>query len=410
MAEQPIMRIGVAGLGTGGANALGEAPGLASHPNIRLTAAADPRQVALDRFASEFGGETFTSIEALCASPSVDVVYIVTPSRLHAEHAILAAESGKCIMLDKPMALTLADADRVVDAVDRAGVKLMVGHSQSLDIGIIRMAEMVNSGELGRPLMIHSSFYSDWLYRPRSAEELDPANGDNLVLRQGPVQVDIARMLGGGLVRGVRASTSAIDPMRPIEGSFAAFLDFENDAAAVLEYSGYGHFDSSELTWGIGLGGRSRSPEDNLRSRQQIAGFAPGAEFEHKEATRYGGSLRRNRGRSAEQHQFFGFTLVSCERGDIRQTPRGLKIYGDEEQREIELPVDLYPKADIEVMYQAWLIDEPLRYHDARWGRATLEVCLAILQSGREHREVHTSKQTAWPPASGPLVQGTPNA
>lgn len=410
MSNQPIMRIGVVGLGAGGANALGESPGLASHPSIRLTAAADLRQAALDRFASEFGGETFTSIEALCASPNVDVVYIVTPSILHAEHAILAVESGKSVILDKPIALTLADADRVVDAVERTGAKLMVGHSQSLDIGIIRMAEMVNSGELGRPLMIHTSFFSDWLYRPRSAEELDPANGDNLVLRQGPVQVDIARLIGGGLVRGVRAATSAIDPKRPIEGSFTAFLDFENDAAAALEYSGYGHFDSSELTWGIGLGGRERSPEDNLHSRQQIAGFAPGDEYAHKDATRYGGALRRNRGRSAEQHQFFGFTLVSCEHGDIRQTPRGLRVYGDTEQREIELPIDLYPKADIEVMYQAWLNDEPLRFHDARWGRATLEVCLAILESGREHREISLTKQTPWPLEPTQPAHGSPRA
>jgi phthalate 4,5-cis-dihydrodiol dehydrogenase len=393
-----IMRIGVAGLGAGGANALSEAPGLASHPNIRLTAAADLRQAALDRFAAEFGGETFTSIEALCASPNVDVVYIVTPSTLHADHAILAAEHGKGVILDKPIALTIADADRVVQAVERTSVKLMVGHSQSLDIGIIRMAEIVNSGELGRPLLIHSSFFSDWLYRPRSAEELVPANGDNIVLRQGPVQVDIARLIGGGLVRGVRAATTAIDPRRPIEGSYTAFLDFENGAAAVLEYSGYGHFDSSELTWGVGLGGRTRKPEDNLQSRRQIAGFAkPEEEYAHKDATRYGGSQPRTRGRSAEQHQFFGFTLVSCERGDIRQTLQGLKIYGDDSQHEIELPVDLYPKADIDVMYRAWAYDEPLRFHDARWGRATLEVCLAILQSGKERREITLTRQTPWP-------------
>jgi phthalate 4,5-cis-dihydrodiol dehydrogenase len=391
------MRIGVAGLGAGGANALGEAPGLASHPNIRLTAAADLRQTALDRFASEFGGETFTSIEALCASPNVDVVYIVTPSILHADHAILAVEHGKSVILDKPIALTLADADRVVEAVDRTGVNLLVGHSQSLDIGIIRMAEIVNSGELGRLLQIHSSFFSDWLYRPRSAEELDPARGDNIVLRQGPVQVDIARLIGGGLVRDVRAATTAIDPNRPIEGSYTAFLDFESGGAAVLEYSGYGHFDSSELTWGIGLGGRPRSPEDNLRSRRQIAGFTPEEEYAHKDATRYGGALRRSRDRSAEQHQFFGFTLVSCERGDIRQTVGGLKIYGDESQREIPLPVELYPKTDIDCMYRAWAHGEPLRFHDARWGRATLEVCLAILQSGRERRELALSRQTPWP-------------
>jgi phthalate 4,5-cis-dihydrodiol dehydrogenase len=392
------MRVGIVGLGVGGANALSEVPGLASHPSVRLTAAADPRQAALDRFQSEFGGETYTSIEALCASPNVDVVYIVTPSRYHAEHAQIAADAGKYVMLDKPMALTLDGCDHPIAAVERNNVQLMVCHSQSLDIGIIRMAEIVGSGELGRPIMIHSSFFSDWLYRPRSAEELDPANGENLVLRQGPIQVDIARLLGGGLTRSVRAATSVADRSRPIEGSYTAFLEFENGTPAVLEYSGYSHFDSSELTGGIGLGGRERTPEDSLRSRRQIAGFArPEDEWQHKDATRYGGARTPVRGQPPAQHQFFGFTLASCEKGDLRQTPRGLMLYGNDEIREIPLPIELYPKTDVDVMYQAWANDEPLHFHDARWGKATTEVCLAILQSARERRELALSHQTAWP-------------
>ncbi len=396
--RRPAMRVGIAGLGTGGANALTEVPGLAAHPDVRLTAAADLRSEALDRFRSEFGGETFTSVEALCSSPNVDVIYIVTPSRLHAEHAILAAEAGKHVMLDKPMALSLADCDRIVEAVERNDVQLIVCHSQSLDAGIIRMAEIVQSGDLGRPVMLHTSFFSDWLYRPRSEEELDAANGDNLVMRQGPVQVDIARLIGGGLVQSVRAATSAIDPARPIEGSYTAFLQFEDSTPAVLEYSGYAHFDSSELTGGIGLGGRPRGPEDSLRSRRQIAGFGrPEDEWAHKNATRYGGPRMRARGSPPPQHQFFGFTLVSCEKGDLRQTPRGLMLYGDDEVREIPLPVELYPKADVDVMYRAWASGEPLRFHDARWGRATTEVCLAILQSARERRELQMQHQVPWP-------------
>lgn len=393
-----VMRVGVAGLGAGGANAVNAVPGLGSHPNVQLTAAADLRQVALDRFAGEFGGETYTSVEALCASPNVDVVYIVTPSRFHAEHAIMAAEHGKYVMLDKPMALTLEDCDRVIEAVERNGVQLMVCHSQSLDIGIIRMAELVRSGELGRLLLVHTSFFSDWLYRPRSAEELDPANGENIVLRQGPIQADIARLIGGGLVRSVRAATSVIDPKRPIEGSYAAFLEFEDGTPAVLEYYGYAHFDSSELTGGLGLGGRERTAEDNLRSRRQIASFAqPADEWAYKEATRYGGAQNRGRGQPPQQHQFFGLTLVSCEKGDLRQTPRGLMLYGDDEYREIPLPVELYPKTDVDVMYRAWATDEPLRFHDAHWSKATTEVCLAIVQSARERHELTMSCQTPWP-------------
>jgi phthalate 4,5-cis-dihydrodiol dehydrogenase len=394
-----VMRIGVAGLGTGAANALSETPGLASHPNVRLVAGADPRAAARERFASQFGGAVYADIEQLCACDDVDSVYILTPSRLHAEHAIIAAEHGKQIILDKPMALSLADCDRVIDSVERNGVRCLLGHSQSMDIGILAMAEIVASGELGRLLMVHTSFFSDWLYRPRSAEELDPANGDNLVLRQGPVQVDIARLIGGGLVHSVRASTTAIDPARPIEGSYAAFLEFDNRAAAVLEYSAYAHFDSSELTGGYGLGGRPRTKEDSLRSRRQIAGFSrPEDEWAHKDATRYGGGRSRGAMDPPERHQFFGFTLVSCEHGDLRQTPSGLIIYGDNGVREVPLPVQHYPKTELDVMYRAWANDEPLAFSDARWGRGTVEVCLGILESSRQRREFLMSHQTAVAP------------
>ena len=388
-----VLRIGVAGLGTGANNALTEVPGLAAHPRVRLTAAADLRREALDRFASQFQAETFTSVEALCASPNVDAVYILTPSRLHAEHAIIAAEHGKQIILDKPMALTIEDAERVVAAVERNRVRLLAGHSQSLDAGILKMAEIVRNGDLGRPIMLHTSFFSDWLYRPRSAEELDPANGDNLVLRQGPIQIDIARLICGGLVRSVRAMTSIADKSRPIEGSFAAYLDFEDGTPAILEYSGYAHFDSSELTWGLGLRGTPRNADANLRSRQIIRSMLPQDEQAHKDSTRYGGGKARAPGRPLERHQFFGFTLVSCENGDIRQTSDGLMVYGNDERREIPMPMRLYAEAELDIMYKAWANDEPLEYHDARWGMATLEVALGILESARERREIPMSRQ-----------------
>ena len=395
----PVMRFGVAGLGAGATNALGDPGGLSHHPKVKLTAGADPRQVARDHFASTYGAETFQTLEDLCKSPNVDAVYILTPSRMHAEHAIIAAEHGKQIILDKPIALTMEDAEKAVQAADRNGVRLLVGHSQSLDIGIVTMAEMVQSGELGKPIMFHSSFFSDWIYRPRGEDELDPANGDNLVLRQGPVQIDIARMLGGGLARSVRAMTSVIDPARPIEGSYAAYLEFEDGTPAMLEYSGYAHFSSSDLTWEIGLGGRKQEADTYLRSRKQIKDFArPEDEFEYKESTRFGGS--RARGRTAgpvEKHQFFGFTLASCEKGDIRQSPDGLIVFGDDERREISLPVQHYAATELNVMYDAWVNDKPLAYHDARWGMATLEVGLGILQSAKERREIPLSHQVKRP-------------
>src|SRR5579862_2022810 len=203
--SKPKLRIGLAGLGAATPNAL---PEIANHPNYQITAAADPRPEARQRFASEVGGETYESVEAMCESANVDVVHILTPNRLHAQHAIVAANAGKQVICDKPMAISLAECDAMIAAAERKGVRLLIGHSQSLDPPIRRMAEIVARGELGAPIMVNTWFASDWLYRPRDAYELDSSQGEGLIMRQGPVQVDIVRMLAGGLVKSVRAVAS----------------------------------------------------------------------------------------------------------------------------------------------------------------------------------------------------------
>jgi len=101
---------------------------------------------------------------------------------------------------------------------------------------------------------------------------------------------------------------------------------------------------------------------------------------------------------SSEQKQpFFGFTLVSCERGDIRQTPDGLFIYGETEKREITLPSGRRGReAEIEELYEAVVHNRPV-FHDGRWGEATLEVCLAMLESTEQRKEIFLSHQVPSP-------------
>lgn len=406
-ASRAVLRAGIGGLGVGATNMIGE---VAVHPKVKIVAGADPRPVAREKFEAQFGGRTFETVEAMCESPDIDLVYIMTPSRMHARQAVIAADHGKQVVLDKPMGLSIDECTAVVEAAERNGVRVLVGHTQSLDPPILRMAEIARSGELGRPVMVNTWFYSDWLYRPRSAEELDPKNGDGLVMRQGPVQVDIARMLCGGMGTGVRASATALDPARPIEGSFSAFVAFENGAAATLVYSGYAHFATTELTWGLGLRGRVEDPDTNLTSRRQIAGFAPPeAEYAHKDATRYGNPRASGgviSGEGERRHAFFGITVLSCERGDVRQTPEGIMIYGNDKRWEERIPAGdrysrRYTTVELDAMYDAWSKDAPLTLHDARWARGTTEICLGILQSAREQREIPLTYQAPYQGAPG---------
>jgi len=392
------MRVGMAGLGNGAVNAVIADPGLTHHPHMALAAGADLRPEARAMFAERYGAPVFATVEEMCAKAEIDAVYILTPNGLHARHAIVAAEHKKQVIADKPMALTMADCDAMIAAADRNGVRLMVGHSQSLDSGILKMMEIVRSGELGRPTLITTTYYSEWLYRPRSHEELDPNSGEGgLTMRQGYMQFDFIRMLGGGLLRSVRGMTVVADSRRPVDGAYAAFLEFEDGTPATAVFDSYGHFDSAELTFGIGLMGRPRTVETNLSAHRQTRSFA-NADEEHayKNSRRIGGSnVRLDHDKPIEKHQFFGLTIVSCEHAAIRQTPDGVMIYGEDKVREIKVPPRLYTANELDIMYKAWANDEPLQTHDGRWGKATTEVCLAMLQSARERAEVRLHHQVA---------------
>ena len=390
------LRLGIAGLGMAAARVL---PEIAPLPFVRLTGATDLRRHALDRFEQEFGARVYSTVEELCDSDEVDAVYVATPHEYHAEHSIAAMERGKHVIVEKPMALSLEEAEAMNAAADRHGVKLMSGHTHSFDPPVRKMAEVVASGELGKLLMISTAYYKDHMYRPFSDHDIRMSRG--VVLNQGPHQFDIVRLIGGGLVRSVRATAGIGDPTRPGEGHYACHLEFEDGVPASLVYSGYAYFDTGELVWGIGEGGLPKDPDRHPKARAFFRGLGEGAErsdgLERKlEAWRYGGA-GGGPGAEAEagpHHQpFFGLTVVTCEKGEIRQSRDGLYIYDDNGRREI--PVEQGARgreAELREFHDAILQDRQ-PFHDGRWGEATLEVCLGVLESAKERREVYMSHQ-----------------
>ena len=94
-------------------------PTFAADPRVALVAAADPRAEARARFAADFRRKTYETVEELCADPAVEVVYVATPHQHHARHAILAAQHGKHVLVEKPMALTLEDCAAMIAAARR---------------------------------------------------------------------------------------------------------------------------------------------------------------------------------------------------------------------------------------------------------------------------------------------------
>jgi phthalate 4,5-cis-dihydrodiol dehydrogenase len=393
------LHLGVAGLGRAFTLML---PTLAADPRIELVAAADPRHDATQRFSAEFDARDYASIEELCQDGDVDAIYIATPHQHHAAHAIMAAQHGKHVLVEKPMAISMEECWRMVDAADRAGVVLIVGHSHAFDRPVLRAREMISSGAFGPVRMIHALYYTDFLYRPRRPEELETMSGGGVVFSQAAHQVDIVRLLGGGCVSRVRSVTGAWDPARPTEGAYAALLSFADGAFASLVYSGYGHFDGDEFCAGISELGRLKEKDGHGSARRRLRlAASPAEEAALKQARNYGGTdYPGGTAAGADRwHEHFGLVLVSCERGDLRPMPNGVVIYGDHEASWEPLAKPKVPRSEvIDELYGA-IIGRNKPLHDGRWGMATLEVCLAMLQSSRDNAEIALKHQIAVPVA-----------
>jgi len=380
------MRLGLAGLGVGSAHFL---KAVDAFPQAQVVAAADLRASARTAFEQRYHGRAYEGVEALCADPAVDVVWVATPNHLHCEHAILAAEHQKHVICTKPMAVTVEECERMCAAAERNGVELLCGQTYSMNLDIQAMHGIVSSGELGRLIAVNSWLYTDWLLKPRVAEELDESRGGGVVYRHGPHLIDTVRVLGGGNVRSVRASVGRWMPERPCAGNFSAFLEFEDGTPATIVYNGYGYFDTSELTWGIGS--RMYSDEERVSVRRTLRRGTVDAEAA-KEGMRFGAGAEDSTSRGSGQIRgvrdgWFGITVASCERGDVRQSPDGIYVYDAGGRHEIPVAGELYGLADLREM-QACLTEGTRITHDGRWAQATLEVGTAIVRSGQERREI----------------------
>jgi phthalate 4,5-cis-dihydrodiol dehydrogenase len=380
------IRIGIAGMGAAGRAFL---PAIRGHAEFELAALADPVAEIRESVSAETGAAAFAGIPSMLSGSALDAVYIATPTELHAEHAGLAFAAGKHVLTEKPMAIRLDEAQAMIAAADRAGLSLVVGHAHGYDRPIQAMREIVTSGRLGRVRMIHTWNFTDWMYRPRRPDELETAFGGGVTFRQGSHQFDIIRLLGGGMVKSLRATAFDWDPNRRSIGAHTVFLQFADGATATAVYNGYGYFSTMELIsdvteWGF---------TEPIEKRPQVKRSAAASAADELEA-------KRKRAKTAipanAPHQpHFGLTVVSCERGDIRQSPDGLYVYSEQGREAIAVPNDKSPRDLVLDEFAAAIAGRAKPVHDGRWGLANLEVCLAAIESSRRGEEIVLKHQVS---------------
>ncbi len=382
-------RIGVAGVGAAGRAFL---PAIRRHPGFELAAFAEPVADIRDSVAADTGVTGYTDLSTMLKGAALDAVYIATPTDLHPEHAALAFRAAKHVLIEKPMAVRLDQARTMIAQARESGVMLLVGHAHGYDLPIQRMRDIIASGEIGRVRMIHTWNFTDWVYRPRRPDELLLDAGGGVTFRQGSHQFDIVRILGGGEVRSVRATTFNWDPQRSTIGAHTVFMQFADGTAATAVYNGYGHFSAMELCGDISEWGLLQPADQRKPAPRSGAGVSAAVELEAK---------RRRAKTAIPEHApyqpTFGLTIVSCERGDIRQSPRGLYVYTASGREEIELPTDRSPRDLVLDELHAAMSGECAPVHDGAWGLANLEICLAAITSSETGSEIVLHHQVPLP-------------
>ena len=113
MTSDPV-RLGVAGLGRA---FMLMVPTFDADPRVKLVAAAAPREESRAAFVRDYGGAAYETVDELCADPSVEAIYIATPHQMHIDHVLAAAQAGKHILVEKPLAISMEDAERMVRAI-----------------------------------------------------------------------------------------------------------------------------------------------------------------------------------------------------------------------------------------------------------------------------------------------------
>jgi len=168
-----VLKLGLIGAGGMG---MSLARAAKAREDVLFVGIADPVAEQASKAAAELGGEVYSSYADLLARKDLDAVLAATPNAAHCEVVLAAAAAGKHVFCEKPMALSVADCDRMIAAAQNAGVKLMVGQVLRLIPGFSKARELVQSGEFGKPLAIAIERSSFW--RPRAwRREYQPTGG-----------------------------------------------------------------------------------------------------------------------------------------------------------------------------------------------------------------------------------------
>lgn len=213
---------------------------------VEITAVYGHNRDKAARIAQLYGGAVYEDLQTFLEHKPLDMVMIGSPSGLHAEQGIAAARRGLHVLVEKPIATTIARTDLLIDACDQAGVKLGVFFQDRAAPDIARLKQLVDAGRLGKPILVSGRvkwYRPPEYYRDSRWRGVLALDGGGALMNQGVHTVDLLLWLMGDVTRVNAKAITALHDIE-VEDTVVATLEYANGAIGTLEattsvYPGY---------------------------------------------------------------------------------------------------------------------------------------------------------------------------
>ncbi len=225
-------------------------PALKGIENCHLAAVSRGQGQLAEAFAAEFGIERwYVDWYEMLADESLDAVYIASPVNLHAIHAIAAAEAGKHVLCEKPMAMNVEECDKMIAACKANNVKLGIAYYRRFFPVVERIRQVFSSGEIGKPIFCQINtfeFFNPGADHPRRWFVEKAKSGGGPMMDFGCHRIEILTNLFGKISR-IESLSANVAFQREVEDTAALLLQFETGTCASLVVTHASHEPQDSL-------------------------------------------------------------------------------------------------------------------------------------------------------------------
>ncbi len=223
-------------IGAGGIADRRTIPGMMLCDNAELVAVMEINMELAEKCRAKWGCKKAYDNEAdLLADPEIDAVYIATPVVLHAKQAMAAADAGKHILIEKPLAMTSEEGQKVVEYCESKGVKIAAGLMMRFGAYVQAMKKAVAEGKIGKPVSAYAQFTCWYPDMPGNWRQSKKNGGGGAMMDMGVHCIDLLQYILGSKAKDVAAFHDTLSFQYEVEDSSTVLMRLENGAQCVVQ-------------------------------------------------------------------------------------------------------------------------------------------------------------------------------